>query len=177
MAEAAFDTLRDFEKRSLVHAVGLPEQAMAQGSWSGIAFKVVDINLVIEIADVVEILTIPSYTLVPGSKAWVLGVANIRGTLVPIVDMRQFLGGDRTSVTKYSRVLVVQQQGGVVGLLIDEVQGQRHFLEEEETDGSYFEEQDVGRYVTREYHKSEDFWGAFNVAKLVNNPEFMQAAA
>lgn len=172
-----FETLKDIENRSLMHAVGLPEQAMAHGSWAGIAYKVMDLNLVSEIGEILEILTIPSVTVVPGAKNWILGVANVRGTLVPVVDLRRFLGGGKTAPDKYSRVLVIQQQGGVVGLLIDEVQGQRHFLKEEASGDNFFADQPVAPYVTREYYKGGEYWGAFDVQRLVNNPEFLQAAA
>ena len=172
-----FETLKDFESRSLVHAVGLPQQAMAEGSWAGIAFKLMGLNLVSEIGDILEILTLPSLTPVPGAKSWILGVANVRGTLVPVVDLRQFLGGEKTIPDKYSRVLVIQQQGGVVGLLIDEVQGQRHFLKEEASKDDFFGAQPVAAYVGNEYYKGGEYWGAFEVTKMVNNPDFLQAAA
>lgn len=172
-----FFLLRDYEKRSLVHAVGLPEQALAQGTWSGIAFSVDEYNLVSEIGHIVEILTVPAVTRVPGAKSWVLGVANVRGTLVPVVDFRKFLGGEATVPTKYTRVLVVQQSGGVVGLMIDEVHGQRHFLIEEECDEGQYAERPIARFLTREYRKGDTTWGALDVARLVHNPDFMQAAA
>ena len=77
-----FETLRDYEKRSLVHAVGLPEQASSHWAWSGIAFRLADASLVSEIGDIVEILTYPDVTAIPGSKFWVMGIANVRGNLV-----------------------------------------------------------------------------------------------
>ncbi len=177
MSDSPFQTLRDVEKRSLIHAVGLPEQALAQGTWSGIAFQVADLNLVSEISDIVEILTVPSLTHVPGAKNWVMGVANVRGTLVPVVDFRLFIDGNRSALSKYSRVLVVQQSGGVVGLLIDEVQGQRHFLAEDVSESRHFAEHAIGQYLTREYLKGDEYWGAVDFTRLVNNPSFMQAAA
>ncbi len=177
MSKSPFETLRGFEKRSLIHAVGLPEQSLAQGTWSGIAFQVADLNLVSEISDIVEILTVPSLAHVPGSKNWVMGVANVRGTLVPVIDFRLFLNGNRSTQSKYSRVLVVRQSGGVVGLLIDEVQGQRHFLAEEMSSSQHFAENAIGPYLTREYLKGDDYWGAVDFARLVNNSVFMQAAA
>lgn len=173
-----FDTLRDYEKRSLVHAVGLPEQASSHWAWSGIAFRLAGANLVCDISEIVEILTYPDLTRVPGSKTWVLGVANVRGTLVPIVDLRQFLSGERSTVSKYSRVLVAQMHSGVVGLLVDEIAGQRHFLDEEETpDGGHFDDHMTVAFIRRQFVKGEEPWGAFNMYGLVNSPDFLQAAA
>ena len=173
----AFQTLRDFEQRSLVHAVGLPEQNLGAGAWSGIAFKVADANLVSEIRDTVEILIFPELTPIPGSQSWVLGMANIRGNLVPIIDLRGYLSGEKTIIKKNSRVLIARQQEGGVGLLIDEIVGQRHFNDEELSDDEHFKDHMAGPFVTREYVKGESHWGAFDAAKLINNSDFMKAAA
>ncbi len=173
----AFETLRDFEKRALIHAVGLPEQAAAQGTWSGIAFRLAGANLVSEISEIVEIMTVPPFTTVPGSQTWMLGVSNVRGNLVPIVDLRGFLAGERTAPDKHTRVLVVPQHGGNVGLLIDEIVGQRHFLDEELTDEQHYAEHMVSRYVGREYRKGDEYWGTFTVERLTSEPSFQQAAA
>lgn len=173
----AFQTLRDFEQRSLIHAVGLPEQNLGAGAWSGIAFKLADANLVSEIRDIVEILTFPTLTTIPGAQSWVLGIANIRGNLVPIIDLRGYLGGEKTTIKKNSRVLVVRQQEGGVGLLIDEIQGQRHFVDEELSDDGHFEGHMASPFVTREYLKNDVHWGAFDAAKLINNSDFLKAAA
>ncbi|MDX1571458.1 MAG: chemotaxis protein CheW [Xanthomonadales bacterium] len=173
----AFDVLRDFEKRALIHAVGLPEQSSAQGTWSGIAFRLEGANLVSEIGDIVEIMTVPRYTKVPGSKSWLLGISNVRGNLVPIVDLRGYLSGQKTTIGKQTRVLVVPQQGSTLGLLIDEITGQRHFLEEERSEDSFFAEHMIAPYVEREYAKGDDHWGVLAVRKLVNDPDFLQAAA
>lgn len=173
----AFEVLRDFEKRALIHAVGLPEQASAQGTWSGIGFRLEDANLVCEIGDVVEIMTVPRYTKVPGAQPWLLGISNVRGNLVTIVDLRGYLSGAKTHLDKRTRVLVIPQHGGSVGLVVDAIQGQRHFLDEEAADQGFFEEHMAARYVAREYLKGDDHWGVFEVRKLISNADFLQAAA
>lgn len=176
-ANRAFETLRDFEKRALIHAVGLPEQAAAQGTWSGIAFRIAGASLVSEISEIVEIMTVPTFTKVPGARSWMLGIANVRGNLVPIVDLRGLLSGEKTVTDKHSRILVVPQQGGNVGILIDEIVGQRHFLDEERVDDAHYGDHMVGAYIEREYRKGDEFWGAFAVSRLTNDPTFQQAAA
>src|SRR6478672_943832 len=117
-ALSPFDALAEYERRSLAHTAGLPEQIEAPGLWRGIGFRVGSRYLVSSINEVNEILTQPSLTIVPGTRPWLLGVANVRGNLVPVIDLKQYLEGDRTQFTDTSRVLLVRQAGGSVGLLI-----------------------------------------------------------
>jgi len=116
-----FEALADYERRSLAHVAGLPEQIDAPGLWRGIGFRIGARYLVSSIGEVNEILTMPLLTVVPGTQAWMLGVANVRGNLVALVDLRNFIEGQRTVLTDSTRVLVVRQHGGSVALLLDEV--------------------------------------------------------
>ena len=172
-----FQALVDYERRSLVHAVGLPEQTEAQGAWSGIGFRLEDLNLLVSLKEVVEILHLPPMTQVPGALPWLLGIANVRGNLVAIVDLRSFLTGQRTSLSDASRVLVIRQEGGNVGLLIDEVVGQRHLFDTDQGDASRFAETMVAPFVERAYLKDDIDWGVFESQVLTNTKEFLQAAA
>jgi twitching motility protein PilI len=51
------------------------------------------------IGEVNEILTLPVLTPVPGTRSWLLGVANVRGNLVPVIDLRDFIEGERSVPT------------------------------------------------------------------------------
>ncbi len=122
-----FEALAAYEQRSLGHAAGAPEQIEAPGLWRGIGFRLGARHFVSSIAEVNEILTLPPLTAVPGARGWLLGIANVRGNLVPVVDLYEFIAGQRSAIGETSRVLVVRQPGGSVGLLVDEVLGQRSF--------------------------------------------------
>ena len=124
-----------------------------------------------------EILTYPSLTLVPGKRPWLLGVANVRGNLVPLIDLKQYLEGERTLLSEVSRVLLVRQSGGSVGLLIDEVLGQRNFSQEQRADAIGEEDDRYNRFVSEKYLLGEVYWGLFSMAALVRTPDFVQASA
>ena len=181
-ATRPFDILADYEERSLAHVAGLPEQLDAPGLWRGVGFRIGDKRLAAGFDEVVEILPMPQVTAVPGSQPWMLGVANVRGNLLPIVDLKQFLEGERTVLHEGQRVLIVRQPGGDVAVTIDELFGQRSFIDEQqlpaaETEGS---ELGTGRYayfIDRTYRLGEDLWGIFSLQKLARTPEFRQAAA
>ncbi|MBS0557905.1 MAG: chemotaxis protein CheW [Proteobacteria bacterium] len=172
-----FDALADYERRSLAHVAGMPEQIEAPGLWRGIGFRIGQRYLVSGISEVNEILTPPALTIVPGTRGWLLGVANVRGNLVPVIDLKQYLEGERTQVTDASRVLLVRQAGGSVGLLIDEVLGQRSFSEEQRAEAIGEDDERYGRFIGEKYPLGDVHWGQFSMATLVRTPDFVQAAA
>jgi twitching motility protein PilI len=172
-----FEALAEYERRSLAHAAGVPEQIEAPGLWRGIGFRIGSRHLVSSINEVNEILTYPSLTLVPGTRKWLLGVANVRGNLVPLIDLKQYLEDERTYLSDASRVLLVRQAGGSVGLLVDEVLGQRNFSEEQRFDALAEEDERYSRFVAEKYPLGEVQWGLFSMAVLVRTPDFAQASA
>ncbi|HET9034313.1 MAG TPA: chemotaxis protein CheW [Dokdonella sp.] len=172
-----FETLADYERRSLAHVAGLPEQIEAPGLWRGIGFRVGPHHLVSSISEVNEILTMPALTNVPGTQPWMLGVANVRGNLVALVDLRHFIEGERSQLTDSSRVLVVRQHGGSVGLLIDEVLGQRSFTDELREQAQDEEDERYRRYVGEKIQLGDILWGMFSMSALVRSAEFQQASA
>lgn len=172
-----FEVLADYERRSLAHIAGMPEQIEAPGLWRGIGFRVGRRFLVSSISEVNEILTFPAMTVVPGTRPWLLGVANIRGNLVPVVDLKGFLEGERSQYADTSRVLLVRQQGGAVGVLVDEVLGQRNFSDEQRTEAVAEDDSRYGRYVLENYQLGDVMWGMFSMVALARTPEFQQAAA
>ena len=83
------------------HQPGTPEQIDAPGLWRGVGYRIGAHRLASGFDEVVEILPMPPVTPVPGAQSWVLGVANIRGSLLPIVDLKQFLEGERTVLMRH----------------------------------------------------------------------------
>jgi purine-binding chemotaxis protein CheW len=73
----------------------------------------------IDLRQVREVFELQSYTPVPGMPAQLIGVANLRGTIVPLADVRTSLGISQSTIPRY--VLVVRHGSHQVGLLIDEV--------------------------------------------------------
>ncbi|MEO6227922.1 MAG: chemotaxis protein CheW [Thermomonas sp.] len=172
-----FLVLADYEQRSLAHVAGLPEQLDAPGLWRGVAYRIGSHRLASGFDEVVEILTMPPLTTVPGAQPWMLGVANVRGTLLPVVDLKQFLEGERTVLHESQRVLVVRQPGGEVAITIDELYGQRSFVDGQTIDVAQVSEGRYGYFVDRAYRMGEQDWGVFSLDRLARTPEFRQAAA
>jgi twitching motility protein PilI len=170
-----FEALADYERRSLAHVAGMPEQIEAPGLWRGIGFRIGQRYLVSGINEVNEILTPPALTIVPGTRGWLLGVANVRGNLVPVIDFARFLFGERTLHTDRTRLLIVRQNGGNVALLVDEVFGQRTVDQEQRTQAMNEDDPRLVRFV--DGRVGEQQLAVFSMNRLVRAPDFRQAAA
>ncbi len=88
----------------------------------------------VSIEQVREIRPLESITKVPNAKSYVRGVMNLRGMIVPVVDVKEKLGFSSSEINSKARILVADVKGRLTGLLIDEVdQVMRIPLKEVET--------------------------------------------
>lgn len=68
-----------------------------------------------------EIVRVPEVTRVPQAPPHIRGVMNLRGRILPVVEIRTRFGLPPAELTPRSRVVVVEAQGRVVGILVDAV--------------------------------------------------------
>ena len=75
----------------------------------------------VEISRVHEIIRLQSITRVPRAPAFVEGVINLRGKVIPVVDLRRRFGLPTADHTRASRIVVVEIGDQVVGVIVDGV--------------------------------------------------------
>lgn len=172
-----FTILKDFQSRAIAHVAAPPEVSEAPGHWRAIAYRLGPFSLVSVFEQVIEITGVPPMTPVPRSEPWLLGVANARGNLLPIVDLKLFIFGERTLMQEGQRMLVVQQPGGMVAVVVDELFGQRFFNDSHRVDaGSAFSAGRLAHFVGGAYDAFGKKWGVFDMDLLTRTPEFRQTA-
>jgi len=66
-----------------------------------------------------EIVRIPEITAVPDAPDYMEGVINLRGKIVSVIDMRKRLGEKKVTIGKRNRILVVEHNGRLSGLIVD----------------------------------------------------------
>ncbi|UVM50901.1 chemotaxis protein CheW [Pseudomonas sp. B21-015] len=130
----AFELLLQIDRRCRLLAADLPSQPARQDSWSGIGFRLGEHWYVAPMGEVSEVLHEPRVTQLPGVKPWVKGVANLRGRLLPIMDLCGFfygygLGHELSALRKQRRILVVEHKDVFAGLMVDEIFGLQHFAQ------------------------------------------------
>lgn len=77
----------------------------------------------VDLASVAEVGRAPHVTRVPGLPSWLAGVANWRGRILPVLDLRTLLGADAVPLDSRGRLVVLAHGNHVVGMLVDAVDG------------------------------------------------------
>jgi twitching motility protein PilI len=172
----AFEMLADYQRLSLAHEAGEPERIETPGLWRGIGFRIGERIFASRIDEIDELLRPQPLTPVPGTQSWLLGIANVRGNLVPVVDLGGFLFDAPTSANERCRLLVVRQQGSLVGLLVDEVVGQRNLGDEQRDVAEAEDDECVMRFVNEVVTLEGERIGLFSMRRLARAPDFLQAA-
>lgn len=173
-----FELLREMERRSKVAAAGMRGEDVAADEWVGVAFRLGAERFVVERGQVREVLMVPgAVTRVPGAKSWVRGLANVRGHLLPLVSLREFLGAGAGGNERTARVLVAQSTEVPVGVIVDEVYGFRRFLDREREAESPATVVRCERFLAGMFRRGNESWPVFSLALLLEDRDFQRAAA
>ncbi|HIJ97213.1 MAG TPA: chemotaxis protein CheW [Desulfuromonadales bacterium] len=86
-----------------------------------LSFRVSDETYGINIQDIKEIIKPRTVTEVPRTPAFLAGIISLRGTVIPIIHMRERLGLPRVATTGKERVIVIRNRESFSGLLVDEI--------------------------------------------------------
>lgn len=171
-----FARLLAYEQRSLDHDVGESVRQQKISNWSGVSFRLGDYRLTSRIEQIEEVIAFPPYTPLPGTKHWLLGIANVRGNLAPVADLGWYLFGTRTPITARTRLILTRFQARLAGLIVDEVFGQRHFHTDDLTTVSDWNETPLAGLVTQSFPTAESSWGVLKLEALEQRSDFMNGA-
>jgi twitching motility protein PilI len=176
-ANRAFTTLVDMAAVCRSHARALPSREEKQLFWTGVGIRLHQNLYVCPLEDVAEILKVPPYTKLPGVGSWVNGVANVRGKLLPLLDMNLFFFGDTTNQAQSRRRVLVLDEGEMyTGLIVDHVLGMQHFP----ADGFHQYVSNVPEaikpFVEGCYQRDDEIWCVFRPKRLLKDSRFMKLA-
>ncbi len=86
-----------------------------------VVIKVDDGLYVIDIMKIKEIIKPLKLTIVPKAPAFIEGVINLRGVVIPIIDMRKKFELEQKEASQKTRIIIVSIEKKIVGLIVDEV--------------------------------------------------------
>jgi purine-binding chemotaxis protein CheW len=86
-----------------------------------VTFRLKDETYGINVMQVQEVLRVTDIAPVPGAPHYVLGIINLRGNVVTVIDTRMRFGLPQTEMDDLSRIIVIESEAQVVGILVDSV--------------------------------------------------------
>jgi twitching motility protein PilI len=176
LAQQPFELLLELESRARAAIAAREGSPASADEWVGLGFRLGAERFVTSRADVREVLPLPDQiTRVPGAKPWLRGIANLRGQLLTVVDLKSFLGAGAPSSDRQARVLVVASRDVPTGLIVDEVLGFRRFGA-----ADYRPDASPGvirceHYLEGSYRRGAEMWPRFSLLKLLEDPLFLTA--
>ena len=75
----------------------------------------------VNVMQVREVLRYSDIAPVPGAPAYVLGIINLRGNVVSVIDTRMRFGLPPSEITDNTRIMIIESERQVVGILVDSV--------------------------------------------------------
>ena len=97
------------------------EEKGAKDTLRVLAFSLDKENYCIEITEAKEVFTPGIVTRVPNAASFVKGVTNLHGAIIPLIDIRPFLGLIGGEVTQTSKVIVAKMRDGFIGIVVDKI--------------------------------------------------------
>jgi twitching motility protein PilI len=172
-----FAALLALAQSSVQHAHGLPGQVDIKPHWTGVGFTLGGQRLVAQMYDGAEIFAVPAATRLPGVKPWVRGVANVRGRLLPLMDLEVFFGGGLAGSRKQHRVLALELGDLYSGLIVSEVHGMQHFPVDSFHNDIPEALAPMQPFLAGAYRQRDTDWAVFSPFRLARDERFFNAAA
>ncbi len=178
LRDRPFELLKELERRSRTVATANPPAAESGREWVGVACRMGGETFLIAREETREVLGYPAaITRIPGAKSWVRGLANVRGALLPMLDLRQFLGSGATTPGRNTRVVMVNHREIPAGLIVDEVLGFRRFAESEFNAEAPPTVIRCDMYLAGAFRRGGEVWPVLSLKSLVESQSFLQAAS
>jgi len=174
LRDQPFELLREMEQR------GMRAAAQSAGSttdeWVGLGFRLGDDTFICPREDAREVLVYPdTMTRIPAAKPWIIGLANVRGQLLPVIDLKAFLGGAVTRPGRDTRLIMVNHRDVPAGLVVDDVLGFRRFGGDARADEVPEQTLRCERYLEGSCRQDADLWPVFSLTRLVESRQFLHA--
>ena len=150
----------------------------AQGDVSQwVTFKVDDETYGINVMQVQEVLPMSEIAPVPGAPPYVMGIINLRGNVVTVVDTRLRFGLPPREPEQDSRIVVVETDQQVAGILVDSVAEVTYVRDGEVDTAPNVGNEESARYIQGVVSRADDLLILVDVRRLLTREEWQEVAA
>ncbi|HHI75697.1 MAG TPA: chemotaxis protein CheW [Gammaproteobacteria bacterium] len=137
-----------------------------------VTFKLADETYGINVMHVQEVLRITEIAPVPGAPSYVLGIINLRGNVVTVIDTRLRFGLPSTETDDSSRIVIIEAEDQVVGILVDSVAEVVELHQSEIDSAPNVGNDESSRYIQGVANREDDLLIVVDLNKLLTGQEW-----
>lgn len=137
-----------------------------------VTFKLEEETYGVNVMQVQEVLRVTEIAPVPGAPYFVLGIINLRGNVVTVLDTRSRFGLSTTDLTDNSRIVIIEGEGQVVGILVDSVAEVVELRESQIDTAPNVGNEETARYIQGVYTREGSLLIVVDINKLLTDEEW-----
>jgi len=141
-----------------------------------VTFRLKDETYGINVMQVQEVLRVTEIAPVPGAPGYVLGIINLRGNVVTVIDTRTRFGLPTTERDDSSRIVIIESDQQVVGILVDSVAEVVELRQSEIDSAPNIGNEESSRYIQGVASRDEDLLIVVDLNKLLTDEEWSEMA-
>lgn len=139
-----------------------------------VTFKLADETYGIDVMHVQEVLRISEIAPVPGAPAYVLGIINLRGNVVTVIDTRSRFGLPSAETDDSSRIVIIESEEMVVGILVDSVAEVVELNQSEIDSAPNVGNDESSRYIQGVANRESDLLIVVDLNRLLTEEEWSE---
>ncbi|WP_396589403.1 chemotaxis protein CheW [Bermanella sp. R86510] len=139
-----------------------------------VTFRLDDETYGINVMQVQEVLRHMEIAPVPGAPPYVLGIINIRGNVVTVIDTRQRFGLQPGDVTDHTRIVVIETENQVVGIMVDAVAEVVYLRQSEIETTPNVGNEETAKFIQGVCHKNDELLILVDLEKMMSNEEWSE---
>ncbi len=126
----------------------------------------------IDVMQVQEVLRMTEVAPVPGAPPYVLGIINLRGNVVTVIDTRQRFGVGASETNDSTRIVIIESDKLVVGILVDSVAEVVEMRQSQIESAPNVGNEESSKYIQGVYSKEDDLLILVDLNKLLSDEEW-----
>ena len=139
-----------------------------------VTFRLNDETYGINVMQVQEVLRVTEIAPVPGAPGYVLGIINLRGNVVTVIDTRARFGLPSADMDDASRIVIIESDQQVIGILVDSVAEVVELRDAEIDAAPSVGNEESSRYIQGVASRDEDLLIVVDLNKLMTEQEWSE---
>ncbi len=131
----------------------------------------------INVMQIQEVLRYTEIAPVPGAPDYVLGIINLRGNVVTVIDTRKRFGLSDSEVSDHTRIVVLEVEGQVIGVLVDSVAEVVYLRQSEIETAPNVGNEESARFIQGVCNKNGELIILVEFEKMLSEEEWADMAA